>query len=233
MLEQEKIIDELKEIGQKLDGKAMKWNPQLEFGHDYSKGEIEGWNDDEKPTQDYIDSVELDRQLREIPFKLRKDYNAKQLQMLLRTTICFKDIGKFHVPGSKKRLYGEDYSGNHIAIFECEMKPPPMLALIDHKEDDFFKAYRLNFKNWKIVDIDNYMQGNTFFDEVSDGTAMEAKANELFGKERSYLEDELNTDDPAYLQKYVVPMVMKRLNQIDMVDTKSNRNMSPLHKLKD
>ena len=179
--------------------------------------------------------MELDRQLREIPYKLRKQFHAKQLQMLLRTTICFKDIGKFHVPGEKKRLYGEDYSGNHIAIFECELKAPPMLALIDHNEEKFFSAYRLNFKNWKIVDIDNYMQGNTYFDEMKEPSVMEARIDEIFGKERTgrYLEVEAAKDDPAYIHKYLLPLVQKRLAQVDMIDTKSNRHMSPLHKLKD
>lgn len=77
--------------------------------------------------------------------------------MLLRTTILFKDIGKFHIPNDKRKLYGEDYSGNHIAIFECELKQPPTLALIDHNHEEFFKAYRMNFKHWRIVDIDNFM----------------------------------------------------------------------------
>ena len=80
---------------------------------------------------------------------------------MLRTTICFKDIGKFHIPGEKRPVYGDDYSGNHVAIFECELKSPPQLALIDHSQDEFINAYRLNFKNWRIVDIDNFMEGNT------------------------------------------------------------------------
>ena len=94
---------------------------------------------------------------------MRKELNAKQLQMMLRTTVCFKDIGKFYIPDQKKPVYGDDYSGNHIAIFECELKAPPALAQIDHDEDGLFEAYRLNFKNWRIVDIDNFMEGNSFF----------------------------------------------------------------------
>lgn len=44
-------------------------------------------------------------------------------QMHLRTTVLFKDIGMFTANNmDKKKLYGDSYSGNHIAIFECPMK---------------------------------------------------------------------------------------------------------------
>ena len=94
--------------------------------------------------------------------------NGLALQMLLRTTVCFKDIGKFAVQGQGRPVYGEEYSGNHIAIFECELKVPPQLALIDHTAQEFINSYRLNFKNWKIVDVDNFMQGNLFFPKIEE-----------------------------------------------------------------
>jgi hypothetical protein len=50
--------------------------------------------------------------------------NDLSMRMLLRVTICFKDIGIF-TSKSEHSLYGDEYSGNHIAIFECEMKAPP------------------------------------------------------------------------------------------------------------
>ena len=84
------------------------------------------------PTEEYLESVELMRELREIPLRMRKRMNGLALQMLLRTTVCFKDVGKFAIKGQARPPYGDDYSGNHIAIFECELKVPPQLALIDH-----------------------------------------------------------------------------------------------------
>lgn len=120
------------------------------------------------PTEEYLESVELMRELREIPLRMRKRMNGLALQMLLRTTVCFKDIGKFAVQGQGRPVYGEEYSGNHIAIFECELKVPPQLALIDHTAQEFINSYRLNFKNWKIVDVDNFMQGNLFFPKIEE-----------------------------------------------------------------
>ena len=40
------------------------------------------------------------------------------------------------------------------------------MARIDHTEKEFIESYRMNFKNWRIVDIDNFMQGNSFFPKV-------------------------------------------------------------------
>lgn len=37
------------------------------------------------------------------------------------------------------------------------------MALIDHSFKDFLNLHRLNFKNWKIVDVDHFMKGNPFF----------------------------------------------------------------------
>lgn len=58
---QEKLHNELKAINAKLKGKAIKWHPESTYGHDYNKGEVEGWDDNEIPTQDYIDAVEIER----------------------------------------------------------------------------------------------------------------------------------------------------------------------------
>jgi hypothetical protein len=85
--------------------------------------------------------------------------------MILRATICFKDIGLFTSSSlaNKSSIYGENYTGNHIAIFECHMKAPPQMSFVDHNLGQYHEAYRINFKNWKIVDIDNFMEGNPFF----------------------------------------------------------------------
>jgi hypothetical protein len=60
-----------------------------------------------------------------------------------------------------------DYTGNHIAVFECALKTPPSLSLIDSTFKEYVVAHRINFSNWKLVDLDNYMQGNSFFANVT------------------------------------------------------------------
>ena len=63
-------------------------------------------------------------------------------------------------------LFDPSYTGNHVVIFECDLKTPPTLALIDNSLEEFILMHRLNFKNWKIVDVDHYMKGNSFFNKL-------------------------------------------------------------------
>jgi hypothetical protein len=117
------------------------------------------------PTETDIEKIKLEQGMRDVTFKLRKQMNDLTMRMLLRVTINFKDIGKFT---GRDALYGDEYTGNHIAIFECELKAPPQMALVDHTYNQYIDAYRVNFRNWKIVDIDNYMEGNHFFSELKE-----------------------------------------------------------------
>ena len=54
-------------------------------------------------------------------------------------------------------------ASNHIAIFETQLRQPPILALSNHTHKEFMMATRLNFTGWKLVDVDNYMKGNPPF----------------------------------------------------------------------
>jgi len=65
----------------------------------------------------------------------------------------------------RRGLNADDYpnKGNHIAIFECQLKQPPMLSLLNHTHFAFLMASRINFTNWRLVDVDNYMGGGKPF----------------------------------------------------------------------
>ena len=210
----------------------MKWHPMSDFEHDHSLGEPQGWNDEEVPTEEYIKTVDLDRELREIPHRMRKRLMAERIQMILRTTICFKDIGKFTDNSKDKSLYGNHYSGNHVAIFECQLKAPPPLALIDHTRDSFFDAYRINFRNWRIVDVDNFMQGNTFFDKQQEPSVMEDRMVKYYGEKGLGGDGDDRENDPNFFENNVMPVLEKKFEQVQYLDTKANRNMSPLHKMR-
>lgn len=152
------------------------------------------------------------------------------MRMFLRTTICFKDFGRFHAAHD---LYGNRYSGNHIAIFECELKAPPQLSFIDHSYQQYLDAYRMNFRNWKIVDIDNFMDGNHFFSQIEEGSVWEAKVMDTMGslEEEPFMEEQQKTN-PRFASEVLTPFLDREVADIDLMDTNSNRLMSPLHKRK-
>ena len=81
--------------------------------------------------------------------------------MILRVTMQITDgaLGKLEANGTNGRMTG-DYTGNHIAIFECELKHPPVLALAELDMLSIILSTRLNFQNWRLVDMDNFMKGN-------------------------------------------------------------------------
>ena len=63
----------------------------------------------------------------------RKIMNANQFQMILRVSMQITNgaIGKIMSEG-RNGNFTVNYTGNHIAVFECALKVPPALSLIDH-----------------------------------------------------------------------------------------------------
>ena len=105
---------------------------------------------------------------------MRNEYMIKDMRFILRVTLQLYDdsIGQIEWPAWKERtqrgLTAEAYpnAGNHIAIFEVEIKQPPMMRMETATYTEFLHEGRMNFKNWKLVDIDNYMKGNKHFTEL-------------------------------------------------------------------
>ena len=112
-----------------------------------------------------------ERRLREGIHTLKNEMTAKQFRYLVRVTLQIKDegIGKIEHRSDEERqargLKDVEYPnrGNHIAIFECQLKQPPMMCLENHTHLEFLMATRFNFANWRMVDLDNYMGGNPPF----------------------------------------------------------------------
>lgn len=48
-------------------------------------------------------------------------------------------------------------------VFENQLKHPSTLNLIDESPINYIMQYKMNFNNWRIVDFDHFMNGNSFF----------------------------------------------------------------------
>ncbi len=118
----------------------------------------------------------LNREVKEGWLKIRKEMLAKQFRYLLRVTLQFKNesLGTIKYAKNQERtrrgLNEEKYpnEGNHIAIFECQLKQPPMFSINEMTHREFLMSSRINFVNWRIVDFDNYMLGNKHFTEIDE-----------------------------------------------------------------
>lgn len=118
----------------------------------------------------------------------RKRMTDNSFRMVLRCTMMLTDrsIGQLNCE------LEPEYTGNHIAVFECALKTPPSLQMIDHTHRDYVVGHRMNFKNWKLVDIDNWMKGNPYFDKFMTQEGFKAQLNRVIGPK-----DHLNVDIKA------------------------------------
>lgn len=83
-------------------------------------------------------------------------------RLILRIGVSFKS--KYIIKGEK---YPEDYNYVHFAIFENELLLPNF-KMIKHSENylDYIKEYKYQPSNWKLVDFDNFLEGNSFFSDM-------------------------------------------------------------------
>lgn len=74
-----------------------------------------------------------------------------------------KNFGDLKSVTGPESLFDPAYTGHHIVLLECQLKTPSQMNLIDHSVLDYLNLQRMNFANWRIVDVDHYMKGNSFF----------------------------------------------------------------------
>lgn len=80
---------------------------------------------------------------------------------------------------------------------------------------------KLNFKNWKIVDIDHYMKGNTFFKSVVPDNQFYKNIDQYLGTPQERLIDYSNEDN----QKRHENDINKFLKFIAKKEPRSNRGL--------
>ena len=59
-------------------------------------------------------------------------------------------------------------------------------------------------KNWRLVDIDNYMNGNSLFPQIQNEQIWQKNVQELLGFDENgtnYFEEEQYKSNPHYFQK--------------------------------
>ena len=92
--------------------------------------------------------------------------NTRSLSLVLRSTFLVRNFGKLESTTGPESLYDPAYSGNHVAIFECQLKTPSSMALIDRDLMQYINLQKMSMNNWRLVDVDHFMKGNTFFNRL-------------------------------------------------------------------
>jgi hypothetical protein len=158
---------------------------------------------------------------RDIFFRQRKEFNERSLSLVLRCTFMVTEYGKLTSVSGPESLYDPQYSGNHIAIFECQLKTPPSLALIDHGFFKYIKLQKMNMSNWRLVDVDHFMKGNSFFSSHVSGDEWHSSVESTIGtsdQRNKHIKD----PDQAKEVRQIVSMYK---NYIDLKEPRSNRGL--------
>jgi len=79
--------------------------------------------------------------------------------------MLIRSFGKLESSSGPESLYEPGYTGNHVAIFECQLKTPSTMELIDNDLLDYLKLQKISMANWRLVDVDHFMKGNSFFNK--------------------------------------------------------------------
>ena len=127
--------------------------------HKYLTGESSKYHSHKNPitplyefnTDDYHNSLEF----------YVKERNRK---IVMRVYMFLKHPFKVSVKNNSNTdliEYKEDYTYNHLAVFENELESPNHTFLINNNFESWMNKHK--FGEWKLVDVDNFMKGNPFF----------------------------------------------------------------------
>jgi hypothetical protein len=109
------------------------------------------------------------------------DHSEADKSFVLRITLIIKIPYKLNI-GHNLLEYPSDYNYTHLAVFENQLIPPHHTFLIKHDFEQWLSNHKIDPSGWKLVDVDNFMKGNSFFKETS--LFEDALVEELQSKER-------------------------------------------------
>ena len=84
-------------------------------------------------------------------------------KIVFRAYVCIKWGYKIHLTDSDGKEvieYPEDYTWQHVAVFESQMIPPPKFTKWSLSENLMEWIAKHTFGVWKLVDLDNWLVGN-------------------------------------------------------------------------
>jgi hypothetical protein len=121
----------------------------------------------------------------EVSFNI-KESNRK---IILRVSLFIKNDSRLSIlKNGKETIDYEEYTGKHLAVFENELIPPHHSYFIEHSFDEWLRRHSLDHNNWKLVDVDNFMKGNSYFKDTQ--SFKEMKEYELDKQLFEFLEKE-------------------------------------------
>lgn len=75
--------------------------------------------------------------------------------------------------------YNNEYTFNHVAVFECAMIPPPPFKSFSKTETYTEWIAKHSFGVWKMIDMDNWMKGNPYFLTTNEGNTSKNEQDKI------------------------------------------------------
>eukprot|EP00347_Sterkiella_histriomuscorum_P000208 403376769 len=169
-----------------------------------------------------VDIARLQDRAKDIQYGQRKRLLERAQNIVFRITFQFKGQNKaLKALSGPESLYDPNYSGNHIVIFENQLSTPSTMNLIDYTVAEYIMMRKLNFKNWKIVDVDHYMKGNSFFKSVVPDNQFFKNINQYLGTPEKRIADMSNEETAQGMERDIKQF----LSFISKKEPKSNRGL--------
>ena len=111
----------------------------------------------------YLGNMDNIRTKEEAEELLNKEFKT----VIFRAYCQFRTGIKLFVKKEEKDLifYDNSNSFNHVAVFECEMEQPSKFTSMYKNETYTEWIAKHNFGKWQLIDMDNWMKGNSYFKE--------------------------------------------------------------------
>ena len=103
-------------------------------------------------------------------FKFKYEMEQRNKSMVFRIFSVIRNPGVFTSSIYKGEnghgIYPKSYTGNHLVIFENQLIEPTISSLSEISFEEWIKKHKINHSEWRVSDIDNYTQGNKFFNKI-------------------------------------------------------------------
>ena len=109
-------------------------------------------------THYYLEKYADQKEDRSAKYRFKYFAEQRNRSIVLRVYGVFRNLGIF-TSKSNQALQSPDYTGNHLVIFENQLKEPPVIALTNPNIETWIMKHKINHNHWRITDIDNYMKG--------------------------------------------------------------------------
>jgi hypothetical protein len=114
------------------------------------------------------------------PHNIAAEMKEANMKFILRVTLFIKHPYKLKIGNALD--YPTNYTYSHLAVFENELISPHPSFIMEHDFEQWLTRHEIDDSNWKLVDADNFMKGNSFFRDYS--SFQEALEDDIVSKDR-------------------------------------------------